>query len=187
MSQAKPAIPSQPNAEAQHTLSGRANVANANVVAAYEAAISLWTYEGQMIWARYNAMLIANSVVLAAIGLTAGNQDTALVFRAGLPVAGILLCLLWWSLLARGFDYYAYWILSARELEELYLAPDARTVSRGAAFAAGRPVYFKRGDQEVPHQLSRASRLLRVRHNSHIVLLVFAVLYVLSFFQAVLQ
>jgi hypothetical protein len=158
-----------------------------HAAAAYGAAINLWTYEGQLIWARYNAMLVANSVVLAAIGLTVGDDDASLALGAGLPIAGMVLCVLWWNLIVRGFDYYAYWILSAREIEELYLAPVVKTVARGAAFAEGRVVHFGKGAKETTHQLSRVSRLLRVRHNSYIVLLVFVVLYILSLIQALVE
>jgi len=35
----------------------------------YQVATTLWTYEGQLVWSKFNAMLVANSIVLAVIGL----------------------------------------------------------------------------------------------------------------------
>ena len=35
----------------------------------YQSAIALWTYEGNLVWSKFNAMLVANSVVAAIIGL----------------------------------------------------------------------------------------------------------------------
>jgi hypothetical protein len=146
----------------------------------YESVIQLWVYEGQMIWSRFNAMLLANSIILAGIGFTADSLSRTRTFLSfALPCFGIVLCLLWWALLARGYDYYAYWIHCAREIEERYLAPSVRTVSRGANFADGRPVRLMISGGK-NHRLSWLSRTLRVRYASYLVILVFAVLYVLN-------
>jgi hypothetical protein len=46
-----------------------------------------------------------------------------------MPVIGIALCWLWFSIAKRGFDFYKYWIFSARELEEQYLSHPIQTLS----------------------------------------------------------
>jgi hypothetical protein len=110
-----------------------------------------------MFWSRYNAMLVANSVILAAIGLTGDATERSFALDVGLPLVGILLCLLWVSLVARGFDYFAYWILSARELEERYMAAEVVTVSRGGPFSSGKPVSFVIDGKPYIYRMSRAS------------------------------
>src|SRR5216117_444096 len=74
----------------------------------YQAAISLWIHEGGLIWSKFNALLVANSIILASIGLTlsASNSTAALaeIFLKGMPIAGVVLCILWMSLTRRSFE-----------------------------------------------------------------------------------
>src|SRR5262249_14888563 len=108
--------------------------------AGYQAAVALWVYEGNLVWAKFNALLVANSIVLAIYGLALGAAKVSRAFIICLPLAGIVLCLVWWAQTKRGFDYFTYWILSARELEESCLSEQVQTVARGGLFGAGRPV-----------------------------------------------
>jgi hypothetical protein len=152
-----------------------------NAAVAYETAVMLWVHEGQMIWSRYNAMLVANSVVLAAIGLTIG--DSSLLLRLGLPIAGIVLCIAWLALLMRSNDLQRYWVYSARELEERYLAPVSKAISRGAVFANGRSVSLRIGGQEKPYRMSAIGRSMTVVRGSSLVIAAFFLLYVLNLLQ----
>jgi len=100
----------------------------------YEVAAALWAYEGQVTWAAFNAMLVANSIVLAMEGFAQG------IIKMVLPIFGIFLCIMWYSLTTRGFEVHNYRVLATRELEELYLAPTVTTVSRGGSFHGGGTV-----------------------------------------------
>lgn len=163
------------------TLTQESNIQDARV--GYQAAVALWVYEGTLIWAKYNAMLVANSVILAVYGVTLGSsQRLPAAFVTGLPIAGIALCVLWAILTKRGFDNYAYWIGCVRELEEAHLAPTVRTVSRGGSFADGRVVTVAIDGQPKDYSMSRVSRLLRAAWSSYMVILVFVVLYALLLF-----
>ncbi len=68
------------------------NDPDADLRTAYQTAATLYMQENTVTWARFNIMLFANSIIIAAAGLTAANRlyVTALV----LPVAGCLVCLL---------------------------------------------------------------------------------------------
>jgi hypothetical protein len=135
----------------------------------YQAAVSLWVYEGKLIWAKYNAMLVANSVILAVYGVALGSsQRLPSAFVTGLPIAGVTLCFLWAIPTKRGFDNYAYWIACVRELEEAHLTPTVRTVSRGGPFADGRVVTVTIDGQSNAYSMSRVSRLLRASWSSYI-------------------
>src|SRR4051812_43356360 len=98
---------------------------SAHFLAAYQTAITLWTYEGTLIWSKYNAMLVANSVILAVTGITVSSEDESAVLHWGLPAIGITLCAAWILLTRRGFDNYLYWIFTARELERPAIGSDA--------------------------------------------------------------
>lgn len=145
----------------------------------YQAAVSLWVSEGNLVWAKFNAFLVANSIVLAIFGLALGTAKVSHAFVIGLPVAGLILCLVWWAQTKRGFDYFTYWILSARELEETCLGEQVRTAARGGDFGAGRPVSLSIGGKTQEIRMSRASRALKASIGAYLVIAVFAVLYVL--------
>jgi len=150
---------------------------------AFVAAVDLWIYEGTLIWSKFNAMLVANSVVLATIGLTAtgspGPKGESKLFTAALAAAGLVLCALWMALNRRGYEYHRYWVLSARELEEQHLAPTSCTVSRGGTYADGDPVSMMINNRSNELRMSRMSRWLRTGWNSYLIVATFALLYLL--------
>lgn len=148
---------------------------------AYGAAISLMTYEGNLIWAKYNAMLVANSIILSAAGISATPKLDSPWWSIGLALAGLLITVSWFLLTKRGFDNYVYWIFSARELEESYLRYEVKTLSRGGNFADGKTVNLKIDGKFVPIRMSYWSRKLRAKHASYSVLLVFSIFYLIIF------
>lgn len=46
----------------------QARIENARV--GYQVATNLWVYEGTTIWSKFNALLVANSIILAMVGLS---------------------------------------------------------------------------------------------------------------------
>lgn len=152
-----------------------------NARVGYQAAVNLWTYEGQLIWARFSAMLLANSIVVAVIGIVISGDRALPVFSVGMPIAGLILCILWWLITKRGFDYYVYWIRSARELEEEFLKDPVKTVSRGGKLAddeeqESEPVIA--GGSKPPTMSWLGSRL-RIQSASYLVIVVFMAVYVI--------
>ena len=118
-------------------------VALENARVGYEVAVALWTYQGDLNWNRFNAMLTSNGVIVSVIGylLASGNELT--LFAMALPIVGLVVCALWACFAARGFVYHKYWSSRARELEEAYLEPVVRTVSRARSLRKGGEVEFK--------------------------------------------
>jgi len=41
--------------------------ATENAKVGYQVAIELWIYEGELVWSKFNVMLVANSIVLALV------------------------------------------------------------------------------------------------------------------------
>jgi hypothetical protein len=108
-----------------------------NAQIGYQAAVNLWTYEGGAIWARFNAMLVANSIVIAVIGIALTSEPAKGKLADFTSIAGLVLSIIWWLLNTRGFDYHNHWIHSAKELEALL--PPVKTVSGNKRFSlAGR-------------------------------------------------
>lgn len=154
----------------------------------YLAAVQLWVYAGQVIWERFNAMLVANSIVLLAIVYCLTGSHRLDVAGVGLSAAGLVLCVLWYPTMRRSYDYQRYYAASATE-QELRLGGVA-TAERGRAFANGDEVVLvvppRRGGTPVAHRqrLSYVSRLVPRGRSSNCVVLIFALSYVLLLIEA---
>lgn len=84
------------------------------LLATYGAAIELITGQAADWWSRFQALLLANSIVLAAIPfLTERGYVLAVVASLG----GLALCFAWRRLLDLGFDNLRYWYAVGQELE----------------------------------------------------------------------
>jgi hypothetical protein len=149
-----------------------------NARVGYQVATTLWTYEGQLVWSKFNAMLVANSIVLAVIGLAISSQHTLPIFTIGMPIGGLIFCAMWFLVTKRGFDNYIYLIRSARELEEQHLTDVVKTVSRGGDFADGKKIELTINGKTKKYRMSWFGRLLRVEWASYIVIAVFAAIYI---------
>jgi len=153
----------------------------------YQAAIQLWTYEGGQNWARFNVMLVANSIIIAVLGLAITSANPSTAISVVLSVVGVILCIAWFLITKRGFDYQKYYVLSARELEEKFLSKVITTASRGGAFADGKPVSIEIGGAPKKIRMGWWSRKTSAGNISIIVILLFAVVYVFALLQVILK
>lgn len=156
----------------------RHQIENARI--GYQVATNLSIYEGEIFWSKFNALLVANSIILGAIALSMTNTPLV-VFTLLTPIVGIILCGVWLSTTKRSFDYYKYWIFSAREIEERYLRDSVQTLSRGGKFAEGKDVEMTIGGERKQLQMSCWSRLLRVERASYLTISLFFLMYVVLF------
>ena len=83
----------------------------------YQVAISSSTLFAQQFWSIFNAMLVANSIVIAGISYVKSTQSLN-PFSKYVSIIGLVLCLIWFLLSKRHQEFTAYYVLSARELEE---------------------------------------------------------------------
>ena len=83
----------------------------------YETAIELLIHEGSLTWNRYNVYLVANSVILASIGILESANNDTLVLSICLTTVGIILCIAWYLLTLRGFDRCNHYYKIAISLE----------------------------------------------------------------------
>jgi hypothetical protein len=152
----------------------------------YQVATNLWWYLGDLVWAEYNAMLVVNSVVVAAIGIGLTSQQPLPLLTVGLPAIGLVLCALWAQLLARGTAHYLPYLAAARELEDEYLGNRVRVISRANEFNEGQKVVYRIGGQPRTLRMSFWSRILPTRRTAYVVISVFSAMYVLLLVQSLL-
>jgi len=160
-----------------------------NARVGYQVATSLWNSRAGEFWSQFNAMLTANSIVLAAAtaatvarmsepATTAGAanaQESILsLLSIGVPVVGLALCALWCALHERAVGYNTYWARSARRLEEQFLKDPITTLSWGKRFGHGEEIKDF-GDPE-DLQMNLIGRI-RVKYAVRSVIIVFAAMY----------
>jgi hypothetical protein len=120
---------------------------------AYQGAIEMASHEGEAVWARFNVILVANSIVLLA--LTTSTNTLPPNSGIVLPVGGIVLCVMWLFLMKRGFTYEKYYVVTARLLEQRLANGSIRTLSSGMFLSEGKLVKIE--DEKI--QMSPLARL----------------------------
>jgi hypothetical protein len=153
------------------------NSAADDIRAGYQSAVDFWVHEGELIWARFNAMLVANTLMVTAIGFLLTGSKTLSFLTIALSFVGFLLCWMWILITQRGFDYFKYWIWSARELEQKLSSGAVKTVSRGAEFAAGKLVTFELDGKKRSFQMSGWSRSGNIQRISLLSPKIFLLIY----------
>lgn len=137
-------------------------------------AISMISYEGQLIWSVFNSMIAVNSFIVAAfIAVHQLLMPNAIIAVKILPILGIIVCMIWSLITVRMFGYYEYWFAWARHCEEELCKSEDQVINKGKLFSDGNLVVF--GSQSV--RLSWHGRLFRNKHLMLAVIGVFAFLY----------
>jgi len=144
----------------------------------YQAAVNLWAYEGSTIWSKFTAMLVANSIVVGSIAVSMTAEDPSSAFVVGMPIGGIILCLLWIVLSERSLCMYDYWIFSGREIEERFLSSSVDIIRRGGDFTRGEEVTLQIGGQPTKRQMSWLGRRIKVRNAAYGVIALFIATYI---------
>lgn len=111
------------------------------------------------------------------IGMFLGAPSDPTGLSIIMPFVGIILCIFWFLLTERSFNYYDYWLLSAREIEEQHLSDPVKTISRGGMFAESTEVKIKIGGKEIRLQMSCCGRV-RVRRVAYLIISLFCVMYI---------
>lgn len=144
----------------------------------YQVAINLWTFQSSLNWNRFNAMLTANSIIIAVIGVLLENENRSLLLQIA-PIVGLILCFIWATLMSRGNDYHRYWIYKAGEIENRYF--DSLNIVSGAE---------SKEKKERKIRYSWLSRSVFGRSQNiaiYTVILVFAILYFITLLETFLR
>ncbi|MEK7186375.1 MAG: hypothetical protein AAB675_03345 [Patescibacteria group bacterium] len=99
----------------------------------YQAAMSMSSFEGEVQWSRYSAILLVNTIFIAIIGFSYGIEfkGSYRLFRTVAPLLGLLLCFLWYQMTDRGFIWMNHWITEARKIEDKQLKGEINPVNAG--------------------------------------------------------
>lgn len=154
-----------------------------NVRTAYQVAVDFVRSEEQGIWARFNAMLVANSIIVAFIGQIF-NKSKELVFLSSL--FGLFLCFMWFFLIKRGFNYREYFVLSAREFEvynpDQYNPDRFQILSRGERFSKGESIPFHFSGAIQDESLKMRFHQIKPESIAYLVIFAFIILYLYLIF-----
>lgn len=95
----------------------------------YQGALDVYISECQIIWSRYSAMLIFNTLLFSFIGLIEQKSLQVSFYPILLPVLGLISCYVWFATADRGFKWIDYWISAANQLEQEYLFDECKILN----------------------------------------------------------
>ena len=141
----------------------------------YQTAIGLVGLVSQEIYSRFSAMVTANSIIIALIGWTlASEQNLPLLLALFLPIVGLVLCFLWFLFLNHGVYWQNLFRKEAIRLEKQYFSDTFKLIS----------LVTTESPQPSDKKKSKIPKLVRgfpFHHTSRIVIIVFAVIYIVMF------
>lgn len=143
----------------------------------YQVAVDLTIKEENLFWNQFNALLLANSILITAASFVVTKNQAD--FTNFLAISGIIICFYWYQLTKRRNDYRHYYLLSAREIEERYLDSRVQTLSRGGDFANGSTVGMKINGKYRKHQKSLSGSLLDIGYWSYSIIIIFLTIHVI--------
>jgi hypothetical protein len=145
----------------------------------YEVAAELWIYQGTAAWARFSAMLLANSIILVAVATMLADRVMVCAIPF-LPLAGFAICTFWLTIFERGAEWELHYIRKAREPEGLLGSLRVRTVRDGHCFAHHSKVTYRNDGKSKEHRMSWLA-WLRIRHAGYGLISIFFLIHALMF------
>jgi hypothetical protein len=156
-----------------------------NARVGYQATVSVWIAQTQLIWSRFNVMIVANSIILSAVGLTMGDtHPLSASFTRPLCLVGLVVSLAWLCTCRRACQLNNYLLSSVRELES-YLVDPVATISRGTEFSKGKEVTLTIDGERTKLRLSWLARtsLAKTESFSYFLIAMFMLFYILLLFR----
>jgi hypothetical protein len=146
----------------------------------YETAIQLWAIENHGHIQIYSAMLVANSLILAAIGFSYQAPNLPELVKWCLHFFGIFLCALWYVTERRAIGSAEARLFSAHEIEEEYFHDVIKNLSRGRDFSKGKEISFVIEGSKVTRSMKRWAKFMKVQTAFIWVIVLFALIYLLA-------
>lgn len=153
-------------------MSDNNEIENARV--GYQEALGLIKFYGEKVWAIYNTMIVANSIIITGI-LIMITKNNLYYLQIFLPVIGLTLCSIWYFMSKRAHDFGSYYMRSAYEIEKKYLNKEVVTVVRGAEFSSGKEVSIDNSN----FKMSLLSKILNNATAAHMIIFIFFLIYAL--------
>lgn len=142
---------------------------------AYQSALQMIAYQGQITWSSFNSILAANAFLIAAgVFVLRATIRNGWIVGIVISVAGLVICLVWFFVLKRHFSYYAYYHAWARATEKLARHKHLQMITSGKSFASGALVQIPNGG---PLQMQKVARVFRVQTLATLIVFIFGFLY----------
>jgi hypothetical protein len=126
---------------------------------AYQTAVQLMLYEGNVLWTRLNAMIVLNALLIASSTLLVqGNTGILAAFLP--PLLGALLSATLCAIIYRGQDFHRYWEATAVNLETPLSDASLKIVSRGAQLRTDGRVRVGASEMKLNLRRFRARRAI---------------------------
>ena len=150
-----------------------------NARVGYQVAVNLTNHEEQQMWARSGTMLVANSILIVAIGsaMTTGAKGGAAWIPILIVPFGVFLCFIWACLIERTHSKCDYWVKSAGELESDYLYEPVVTLTRGKSLSDRGLVHTKTG----PIEMNSWGKAFQIKTIPQLMNIAFCSLYFILF------
>jgi len=138
----------------------------------YQTAIGLVGLVSQEIYSRYNAMLTANSIIIAIIGWSlTSNRYLSPLLVVLLPIAGLVLCFLWFLFIHHGVYWQKLFREKAKELEIEFFSDTFNLIS---LVVSENP----QSSNKIKSQIPRLVRWFPFHRTSRIIIGVFVIIYI---------
>jgi hypothetical protein len=119
---------------------------------AYQTAVQLMLYEGNVLWTRLNAMVVLNALLIASSTLLI--QGRILPIAASLPpILGALLSVALFVIMYRGEDFRHYWEVTAMSIEKYLSLPAVQPITRNCSLRDEGEQTFSLKDREITVKL----------------------------------
>jgi hypothetical protein len=144
----------------------------------YDKAIQLWEVETASRHSEYNTMLVANSLILAAIGFSYQTTSFYPPVKYFLPIVGLVICLVWYMSGKRAVEQAVFYIYCARELEGKFFNSVFQHLYKGHLFGKGEAVEFLLEGKQRYRRMKLWGRLVRRQVFFNFIILIFAIMYI---------
>ncbi len=147
---------------------------NDSAKAGYDIALKLTDKLARTVWSVYAGLVATNAFLVSLAAFLSTQTKFQPTAVKGLGVLGLVICIAWYLITLRNFDYYGYYFAWARKLEGDAFGNAVEMIRNGEAFARGDTT--KIGDAE--RRLRWGSRLFKVEWLVTSVIATFAFIYV---------
>lgn len=151
------------------------------------SAMQMVAVSGNVIWASFNSILLANAALVTVSGVVEAST-TLRPQLAGwtasiLAGAGLAVCLVWLCSVMRNFEYQRYYLECAKFYEEKLLSQGGiNVIEMGSVYGDGGKVLVGKSILQMPWVLG----ILKIKYLAIMIIIVFAVLYLLIFLLSIL-
>ncbi len=153
----------------------------------YESSLKQLAYEGQLIWSRFNNVLVIQTILLGLVGVIFSGKNQLLggniTFLIPLSLIGLVTCFIWFQSTSRGFTWLDYYSLSAREVEEKVHDKDLKLFKDGNLIRSNKKVFFYDKNNKAFESLQRPGyrKYLATESSAYLIIFIFFLIYISIF------